>query len=136
MTHRTGSGRRSLFLGLSYLDQIDVRTLGRETLVQLVAATSETATILVRVGWSRMYVDQVTPQREVRMSVQLGRPFPLHSGAWSKAMLAFMPRDEREEYLGDQHLSPLTARTITDAARLRSSRRSPSTVSRSPSAGG
>ncbi len=96
-----------------------MRTLGRETLVQPVAATSETATISVRVGWSRVYVDQVTPQREVRMSVQLGRPFPLHAGASSKAMLAFMPRDEREEYLADQHLSPLTARTITDAARLR-----------------
>jgi DNA-binding IclR family transcriptional regulator len=119
VTHRYRLGPEILFLGLSYLDQIDVRSLGHETLVQLVAATNETATMSVRVGWNRVYVDQVTPQREVRMSVQLGRTFPLHAGASSKAMLAFLPAAEREEYLSDQHLSSLTARTITDIARLR-----------------
>lgn len=119
LTHRYRLGPEILFLGLSYLDQLDVRSLGHETLTQLVAATDETATMSVRVGWNRVYVDQMTPQREVKMSVQLGRAFPLHAGASSKAMLAFLPEAEREEYLSSQHLSSLTARTITDPGRLR-----------------
>ena len=119
VTHRYRLGPEILFLGLSYLDQLDVRSLGHETLTQLVAATDETATMSVRVGWSRVYVDQVTPQREVKMFVQLGRAFPLHAGASSKAMLAFLPQAEREEYLLGHHLNPLTARTITDPDRLR-----------------
>jgi IclR family transcriptional regulator, acetate operon repressor len=118
-THRYRLGPGILFLGLSYLDQLDVRTLGHETLTQLVAETNETATMSVRVGWSRVYVDQVTPQREVKMSVQLGRAFPLHAGASSKAMLAFLPKADREEYLLAHSLSPLTARTVTDPDRLR-----------------
>jgi IclR family acetate operon transcriptional repressor len=119
VTHRYRLGPEILFLGLSYLDQLDVRSLGHETLTQLVAATNETATMSVRVGWSRVYVDQVTPPREVKMSVQLGRAFPLHAGASSKALLAFLPEAEREEYLRGHHLNPLTARTITDPDRLR-----------------
>lgn len=119
VTHRYRLGPEILFLGLSYLDQLDVRSLGHETLTELVAATNETATMSVRVGWSRVYVDQVTPQREVKMSVQLGRAFPLHAGASSKAMLAFLPEAAREDYLSNQHLNSLTARTITEPIRLR-----------------
>jgi DNA-binding IclR family transcriptional regulator len=118
-THRYRLGPQILFLGLRYLSQIDVRSLGRETLAQLAAATNETATLAIRVGLSRVYVDQVTPPRDVKMVVQLGRPFPLHSGASSKVLLAFIPPAEREEYLSQQHLSALTSRTLTDIDVLR-----------------
>jgi IclR family transcriptional regulator, acetate operon repressor len=118
-THRYRLGPQILFLGLRYLSQIDVRSLARETMTQLVAATNETATLSIRVGDSRVYVDQVTPPRDVKMVIQLGRPFPLHAGASSKAMLAFMPERERDDYLRRQHLSALTAKTLTDADTLR-----------------
>ncbi len=53
------------------------------------------------------------------MVVQLGEPFPLHAGASSKALLAFLPASEQEEYLAQDSLSPMTSHTITDPARLR-----------------
>ena len=39
-------------------------------------------------GVERIYVDQVTPSREVKMTVQVGASFPLHAGSSSKAFLA------------------------------------------------
>lgn len=118
-THRYRLGPELLLLGLRHLDQIDVRSLGRQTLADLVAATDETATLSVRVGWTRVYLDQVTPNRDVKMVVQLGEPFPLHAGASSKALLAFLPAAEQEEYLALHSLSPVTPHTITDPDRLR-----------------
>jgi IclR family transcriptional regulator, acetate operon repressor len=48
------------------------------------------------------------------MVVQLGRPFPLHTGASSKAMLAFLPAAERAEYLTTHDLVRLTTATLTE----------------------
>jgi DNA-binding IclR family transcriptional regulator len=74
---------------------------------------------VVRVGSTRVYIDQVTPNRDVKMVVRLGWPFPLHAGASSKALLAFLPEDQRRAYLETHHLVALTPHTITDPDRLR-----------------
>jgi IclR family transcriptional regulator, acetate operon repressor len=118
-THRYRLGPEILVLGLGYLDRIEVRSLARETLTALVSATNETATLSVRVGWTRAYIDQVTPNRDVKMVVQLGEPFPLHAGASSKALLAFLSETEQEEYLTGHALAAMTPNTITDPDRLR-----------------
>lgn len=107
-----------LRLGRSYLQQIDIREMAREALEHLMEVTGETATYSVRHGWSRVYVDQVTPPREVHMSVTIGETFPLHAGSSSKAFLAYLPVEEQEEYL-DQELEAVTAATIVDPVKLR-----------------
>jgi DNA-binding IclR family transcriptional regulator len=118
-THRYRLGPEILVLGLGYLDRVDVRGLGHATLTRLVDETGETATMSVRVGWTRVYIDQVTPNRDVKMVVSLGQPFPLHAGASSKALLAFLSDAEQQEYLATADLSAMTPHTITDAGRLR-----------------
>ncbi len=45
-------------------------------LAWLSAESRETATLSIRNGDSRMYVDQVVPDREVRMEVAIGVPYP------------------------------------------------------------
>jgi IclR family acetate operon transcriptional repressor len=105
-------GPKVLFLGLAYLDRIDVRVIGREVLAELSIASDETATLSVRSGWSRVYVDQVTPLRDVTMQVTLGAPHPLHAGASSKAFLAFLPAAEQEEYLTHHELEKLTGADV------------------------
>ena len=80
--------------------------------------TQETATLSVLAGEARIYVDQVTPPREIVMSVPLGQRFPLHAGSSSKALLAFLPSDEVEAYL-ERGLEQITNSTRTDPASLR-----------------
>ncbi|QKW36785.1 IclR family transcriptional regulator [Actinomadura sp. NAK00032] len=118
-TRRYALGLTAMRLGLAYLDHIDVRRLAAPELVGLSRATRETATLSTRAGAERVYVDQVTPDREVIMSVSLGVPFPLHAGASSKAFLAFLPAAHIEEYLAGDHLSRLTDRTVVEPDALR-----------------
>ena len=111
-------GPMALALGAHYVDRIDTRTLAMPRLRDLSERTNETATLSIRYGWERMYVDQVTPDREVKMTVALGRRFPLHAGSSSKAFLAFLTVDDQERYFAASPMQPMTDRTITDVAEL------------------
>jgi DNA-binding IclR family transcriptional regulator len=116
--HRYRLGPEIPVLGLSHLDRMDLRTIARPWMADLAKATNETLTLSMRIGWTRVYVEQVLPECDIKMAVQFGRPFPLHAGASSKALLAFTPEDEATQYLREHHLEALAARTITDPGRL------------------
>lgn len=118
-TRRYSLGARVLQLGLAYLDGVDVRSIARPALEELVAATDETATLSIRSGDSRVYIDQVTPPRDVKMVVTIGQMAPLHAGSSSKAFLAFLPPEEQAAYLAGHPLDALTELTLTDPAKLR-----------------
>lgn len=117
-TRRYSLGPQVLLLGLTYLDRIDALGLAREAMRLLSDQTNETATVSVRSGWNRVYIDQITPARDIRMVVPLGRPFPLHAGGSSKVLLAFLSDEEQDAFLRTP-LSRLTSLTVTDPARLR-----------------
>lgn len=123
-TRRYVLGSRVAILGLIYLDRLDVVEIARSALPDLSERTGETATLSLRSGWSRVYVDQVLPHRDIQMVVRLGSSHALHAGASSKAILAFLPELEIERYLGQADLVPLTDRTIADAGALRAELRS------------
>jgi IclR family transcriptional regulator, acetate operon repressor len=118
-TRRYALGPAVLSLGLAYLQRMDLRGLARSAMQDLSARTQETVTLAVRSGWVRVYVDQVLPAREVKLSVTLGEPYPLHAGSSSKTFLAHLSEDELQEYLASMPLQPLTASTITVAEELR-----------------
>ncbi|MEO7130567.1 MAG: IclR family transcriptional regulator [Dermatophilaceae bacterium] len=118
-THRYALGVGAMRLGLAYLRRIDIRRMAHPELVALSRLTGETATLSIRTGMSRAYVDQVTPAREVIMSVGLGESFPLHAGGSSKAFLAFLPHEEIEDYLTSGPLEALTSATVVDPVALR-----------------
>jgi len=102
-TRRYSLGPAAFALGVAYQAHIDVRGTAAPELRALSAATQETATLSVFSGHGRIYVDQVTPAREIVMSVPLGLAFPLHAGASSKALLAFLPEVEIEGVLEGLH---------------------------------
>jgi DNA-binding IclR family transcriptional regulator len=113
-------GPRSLSLGMAYLERADVRQPAHDALIKLSASSSETATLSLRTGWERIYVDQVLPPDDIKMVVAIGRPFPLHAGASSKAFLAFLPAAEQDRFFAEHRsLAALTAATIVDEATLR-----------------
>lgn len=118
-TRRYSLGVTAMRLGQAYLNRLDIRRAAHPALVTLSERTGETATLSIRSHWTRFYVDQVTPQREVIMSVTLGASYPLHAGASSKAFLAFLDPAEAQEYLAQPALARLTSATSTDPAALR-----------------
>lgn len=119
-TKRYTLGPASLAVGLAALRQLDVPRLAQPHLERLVAETRETATLSMRQGSQRVYLAQLLSPQEVKMTVRIGEPFPLHAGASSRAILSTFDDRQLEEYLGRHRLEPVTELTITDPERLRS----------------
>jgi DNA-binding IclR family transcriptional regulator len=118
-TRRYSLGPAALALGYAYLDQIDIRAMAHPVLQQLSAESGETATLSIRAGSTRVYLEQVTPKREVKMVVETGKPHPLHAGASGKAFLAFLDEEVREKYISQSDLSAMTPKTVTNPDALR-----------------
>ncbi|MGH2830688.1 MAG: IclR family transcriptional regulator, partial [Vicinamibacterales bacterium] len=117
-TRRYSLGPQVLHLGLAYMDRTDVRRVARPEMELLSRTMHETATLSLRTGRTRVYVDQVTPDRDVKMVVQLGQQAPLHAGASGKAFLAFLDPAEQKQYIA-RPLQRMTPRTIVAARALR-----------------
>lgn len=96
-THRYGLGPRVLALGEAYRARIDLRSICRAEMADLVAMTDETVTLSIRHACKRTYIDQIVPSRDVKMVVPIGQEFPLHAGASSQAFLAFLPPQEQND---------------------------------------
>jgi IclR family transcriptional regulator, acetate operon repressor len=107
-------------IGARALQDLDLRDAAMPTLRQLAHATGETVTLSALIGGARVYVDQLVSHKEIKMSVELGQPFPLHAGASSRAILAFVHPELQREVL-DEELPPLTPETITDRTVLQRS---------------
>jgi DNA-binding IclR family transcriptional regulator len=104
-------------MGARALRELDLRAIALPVLRRLQAETNETTTVSALVGTARVYLDQVVSLNEIKMTVEIGRPFPLHAGASSKAVLAAAPEELRRHVLDTLRVR-FTDRTITDRRRL------------------
>ncbi|GGJ50051.1 IclR family transcriptional regulator [Streptomyces brasiliensis] len=84
-------GPAALGLSARAWSQVDVRSIASPILRHLRDVTQETTTLSVLVGNERIYLDQFESPQEVKMVIEIGPRYPLHSGASSRAILAFLP---------------------------------------------
>jgi DNA-binding IclR family transcriptional regulator len=111
-------GPAASVLGARALHDSDLRAAAIDVIHELRDITGETATLTTIVPQGRIYLDQVESGQEIKMTVELGRRFPLHAGSSGKSVLAFLPAERREQVLR-AGLPPVTSRTITEPAVLR-----------------
>ena len=97
---------------------LDLAQIASPVLRRLARVTGETATLTLLQG-NRAVVALVTDTTApLRVTSQVGRSLPLHAGASSKAILAFLPRERWREAVGKGPLSPFTEKTIIDRRAL------------------
>lgn len=94
-TYRLGPS--AIGLGTRAWGQMDVRSVAAPVLQRLRDRTRETTTLSILVGRHRIYLDQFESPQEIKMAIEIGPRFALHSGASSRAILAFLPRDFADE---------------------------------------
>ncbi len=111
-------GPAAAALGARALRESDLRAAAHPVLRELQLATGETTTLSTLVPGGRVYIDQVASAREIKMTVEIGRRFPLHAGSSSVSILAFLPEEEVQQVLHGP-LERLTALTIADPTHLR-----------------
>lgn len=90
-------GPTAIGIGNNAWSQSDFRSVAAPVLRMLRDKTGETATLSVLSSHSRIYLDQYESPQEIKMIVELGVRHPLHSGASSRAILAFLPPAYVEE---------------------------------------
>lgn len=116
-------GPRALDLGASAPAQRDLAQVARPALLALMRRTGETV-FLSTLSSDRgaiVYVDRIESDHIIRYAGGVGDRRPLHATSSGKAILAFLPEDEREEILTSLSLDRHTERTVTTLDALRQS---------------
>lgn len=105
-------------LGAGVSAHYDLRAVARPHLEALQAATGHVATLGVRNGDEGVYVDKIEPNDfSIRLHSEVGIPFPLHSTAMGKVLLAHAPPKVVRK-IAKRRLPAYTKHTITDARTL------------------
>ena len=108
---RYALGARLLNLQPAIARPIDLRTTALPFLRDLVHLSGETAHLAERRGPTGVIIEVVESPQALRMAPKRGESFPLHAGALSRAILAFLPPQDIEEILRGGNLKCFTANT-------------------------
>lgn len=114
---RLGSGVLSWADG--YHRQNPLALLALPAMRELTRRSEETSLLTVAVFPNGQCVQKVEPERSVRISYSVGRTRPLHAGASSKVLLAFMDPALVDLYFRTVSLDPYTRETPTSEDALR-----------------
>lgn len=108
--------RKLLSLGYAAVDESGLIEKAMDVLRELRDATTESAFIAVLARDTGVVLEQVPGIYPVKVTIQIGHHFPLHTAAAGKAMVAFLPDDERAALLGRLQLTRFNSNTITTRA--------------------
>lgn len=110
---------RVLELGYAYLSGLAMPEIAAPHLEELVAKLRESSSISVLDGHHIVYVARVPTKRIMTVAISVGTRFPAFATSMGRVLLAGLSDEELERYLSEARFEPLTARTVTDPARLR-----------------
>jgi DNA-binding IclR family transcriptional regulator len=106
-------GRKFLTLGHAAVGEENLVEKSLDVMRTLRDVTNETVLLGTLIGREGVVLEQVLSTRPVRFMIEIGHRFPLHTSAPGKAMLAFLPEEERTSLLSHMKLTKFTERTIT-----------------------
>lgn len=101
------------------LEQIQLRGVARPWMERLAASSNEAVHLTVIEDGEVVYVDKVNSKQAVEMRSRTGSRACVHSTAAGRAILAFLPAQEREAMLASLALPAMTKKTITEPDALR-----------------
>jgi DNA-binding IclR family transcriptional regulator len=97
----------------------DLRALARPLLEELVAATGETAVLMIRDGDRALCLDRVDSPQPLRLAMKIGDRVWLHAGSSARVLLAYLDDAELERLVAELGLPRFLPNTIGDLATLR-----------------
>ncbi|PGL68971.1 IclR family transcriptional regulator [Bacillus sp. AFS055030] len=110
-----------LFLQFGHLvsERLDIRQVALPIMHKLHDEVGEAVNLIVKDGKDAIYIEKLDTKQPVRLYTAIGRRTPLYAGACSRVILAYLPHDEKEQYLQEIDLKPIASGTITDKEQLR-----------------
>lgn len=116
---RYGLGPTALELVSRIRTQGGLRQLAQPYLRELVRLTNESANLGVLDGSQAIYLAQVEAPRMMRLFTEPGNRVPFHACAIGKALVAWLPDNQREATFAQAKLTRHTPATITEREQLR-----------------
>lgn len=108
-----------LGLGTSVRGRMALYEVSRDPLENLAEATGEVASVMVPEQGRGVYLSRVRGEETGSLTLREGQRVPLTATAGGKAILAYVPDEERGDILDDHGLPARTENTITDRRALR-----------------
>jgi DNA-binding IclR family transcriptional regulator len=115
---RYALGVRILSFSRKIADQLNIAGRCQALIEELVRESALTAHLAIRLDGESMYVARVAAPGLLQISSYVGMRWPVHASAVGKALLAFLPGEERARLLKNLDLRALTPYTITSADAL------------------
>ena len=116
-------GPKVLDLGFSAINSMDLREVSAPHLRQLSDKTGYTVNLAILDGIDVVYIERCRTARpgqwEIDLNLHVGARLPAYCTAMGKAMLAFVPEEQREEIIARIDFAPRGPNTITDAPAFR-----------------
>jgi DNA-binding IclR family transcriptional regulator len=113
-------GMSALRLGLLAQQKFSVSAMALPFMRELSRLTKETVLLTAVSGNKAICLERVESEEPIRYSLFIpGASLPLHAGASSKVLLAFLPERERATILVREGLQRFTPQTTTDGAVLK-----------------
>ena len=111
-------GPKLMMLGKIYERTNSLITIARPILKELASLTGESAKLYVIEGNKRICLVREKGPNPLGYHVEEGESFELYAGAGGKVLLAYAPKEFRDQVLGEETLQRLTPQTIVDRSRL------------------
>lgn len=111
-------GVRILSFSRKIADQLNIAGRCQVLLEELVRESGLTGHLAIRLDGESMYVARVAAPGLLQISSYVGMRWPVHASAVGKALLAFLPLEERSRVVKNLDLRSVTPHTITSADAL------------------
>ncbi len=111
-------GRMLFQLGMTYAAKLDIVSITRGWTERLCFQFNQPVNCGMLVGKKVVVVLRVEPANQFMVFPQLGNTINAHSTCIGKMILAFMPEQNRNEFLEAYSFVAMTANTITDRKRF------------------
>jgi IclR family KDG regulon transcriptional repressor len=119
-TARYHLGLNALRLGLIAQQRFNISEIARPFMKELSLVTKETVLLTAVNGAKGIVLERVESEEPIRFSVfQPGASLPLHCGASSKILLAYLPEEDWDRILAKEGFKRYTPNTITDMDQLK-----------------
>jgi len=106
-------------LGMKVLDRFEIRKIARPFLQELSAKFNETINLGYFNGKEILTIDKIDSTEILRMDAGIGGGEPAYCTSLGKAILAFLPDIQLDEYLHALEITTFTPNTITSKDKLK-----------------
>lgn len=108
-----------LQLGYAYLSSFSLAEIAQDHLEALSEELHESCSASVLDGEDIVYVARASTNRIMTIGLSVGSTLPAYCTSMGRVLLAALPGEALDAYLGSVVMKPLTPQTITDPALLR-----------------